>query len=283
MDPLSVTASVIAITTFALQSSKAAYDFVSGLAEAPQAIAKSKASLHETQKTLGALQQMLTAASEGPNAIEAVLQSIELDETLKMTKRLCDRFIESIASYTSHSTAEQFSKRDRLAIVFRESKIVKFNEELSDCQRTVSMVVVSINLIITTRTADEVGRVADRFRAQEQALADLNANLHPRLASSASASEGDTTSHEDESVQLTSTLQKVCQQALSATQAKRTGQKFGNMSADNQSYAMQGIVGEARDGTEQSFGSLKASNKSRGFQGQMDAASFAVMFGRQPQ
>jgi septal ring factor EnvC (AmiA/AmiB activator) len=146
MDPLSVTASVIAIATFALQSSKAAYDFVNGLAEAPQAIARSRASLHETQKTLSTLQRMLTTASEPPNAIEAVLRTIELDETLKTTKCLCDQFIDTLASITSHSTAGQFSKRDRFAVIIHESKIAKFNEELGDCQRTVSMVLVSINL-----------------------------------------------------------------------------------------------------------------------------------------
>lgn len=148
MDPLSVTAGVIAIATFALQSSKAAYDFISGLAEAPQTIARSKAALHETQKTLGALQQMLTTASEPPNAIEAVLRTIGLDETLKTMKNLCDRFIDTIANFTSHSTAGRFSKRDRFAVIMNESKIVKFNEELGNCQRTVSMVIVSINLYV---------------------------------------------------------------------------------------------------------------------------------------
>lgn len=150
MDPLSVTASVIAIATFALQSSMAAYDFVSGLAEAPQAIARSKASLHETQKTLGALQQMLTTAPELSNAVEAVLQTIKLDETLKTMKTLCDRFIDTITNFTSHSTAGRFSKRDRFAVIMNESKIVEFNEELGNCQRTVSMVIVSINLCVSS-------------------------------------------------------------------------------------------------------------------------------------
>lgn len=73
---------------------------------------------------------------------------------------------------------------------------------------------------------------------------------------------------------------KDCQQALSATKAKRTGQTFGDMSTEDQSQAIQGIVGEAQDGIEQSFGRMTTSNKSRAFQGQMDAASFAAMFGR---
>jgi hypothetical protein len=51
------------------------------------------------------------------------------------------------------------------------------------------------------------------------------------------------------------------------------------MSTDDQSYAMQGIVGEIHGGVEQLFGKMTTSKKSRAFQGQMDSASFATMFG----
>jgi len=37
-------------------------------------------------------------------------------------------------------------------------------------------------------------------------------------------------------------LQTVCQDALSATKAKRTGQSFGDQETDTQSIAMQGII-----------------------------------------
>jgi hypothetical protein len=46
------------------------------------------------------------------------------------------------------------------------------------------------------------------------------------------------------------------------------------MSTDDQSLAMQGIVGEAHDGVEQYFG-MTTSKNSRAFQGQM---AFAMMF-----
>jgi hypothetical protein len=81
-------------------------------------------------------------------------------------------------------------------------------------------------------------------------------------------------------MQLTAGLRKVCQEALSATRAKRTGQSFGDMNTDDQSLAMQGIVGEAHDGVEQSFGKMTTSKNSRAFQGQIDTASFTVMFGK---
>lgn len=140
MDPLSVAASVIATATLTLQSSKAVYDFVNGLAEAPLAIAKSKASLKETEKTLNALNKVLRSGSAPPSTSEAVLQTIKLGETFQSVQSLCDKFD------TSRSSPGRFSKRDRLSVVLPESMMEKLNEELEDCQRNMSMVLVSIDL-----------------------------------------------------------------------------------------------------------------------------------------
>ncbi|RYO88742.1 hypothetical protein DL764_008695 [Monosporascus ibericus] len=278
MDPLIVTAGVIAVATLALQSCKAAYNLADGLAEAPQAIARSKASLTETQKTLGALQQTLKAAPATDSELDAILRTIDLNETLVSAKRLCDEYTAAIARFTSYSTEGKFSKRDRLLVNLQESKVNKFSKELGDCQRTMSMVLASINLIVSTRTADDVRRIGDQFQAQEQALADLDAHLRNREASP--ASEEGSASDQNVSLQLTAGLRKVCQEALAATRAQRTGQKFGDMSTDDQSLAVQGIVGEAQVGVEQSFGRMTTSKNSKAFQGQINAASFAIMFGK---
>jgi len=277
MDPLSVTASVIAVATLAWESSKAAYDLVNRLVDAPQVIAMSKTSLTETNKTLDALQQTLTATSE--TDLNPVLRTVDLDGTLTSTRDLCDKFTATIMEYTSNSTGGRFSKRDRLTVAFRESKISQLNKELGNCQRTISMVLASINLIVTTRTAGDVRRLGDRFQTQEQALTELDMQLQENQASSTSGE--DAASDHEASLQLTAMLRKVCQDALSATRAKRTGQKFGDMHTDDQSYAMQGIVGEAHNGVEQTFGTMTTSKSSRAFQGQISTDAFAAMFGKQ--
>lgn len=91
------------------------------------------------------------------------------------------------------------------------------------------------------------------------------------------ADGGDAAEEERARLQRTSLLRDSCEAALKATEARRTGQTFGDLHVD-QSTAMQGIVGQAQGGVEQSFGSLTARNQSRAFQGQMDASSFARMF-----
>ncbi|KAJ5945855.1 hypothetical protein N7454_002694 [Penicillium verhagenii] len=278
MDPLSVTASVIGVATLALQSCKVAYNVIDGLVEAPQAISRSKTFLSETQKTVDALRRALATNSDPPSSLNSILGTMDLAGMLKSVQLLCDEFATTITSFTSHSTDGKFSKRDRITVNIHESKIKRLDTDLGCCQRTLSMVLVSINLTVATQTSDDIQRLGDRFQAQEQALADLDTQLHDcqRTPSPEDLSASD----RNESLQLISGLRKLCQDALSATRAKRTGQKFGDMSTDDQSFAMQGIVGKAHEGLEQTFGEMATSKNSRAFQGQIDASSFAAMFGK---
>jgi hypothetical protein len=146
MDPLSLTAGVIAVATLAYQSSKAAYDVVDGLMEAPNAIADSKRLLSQTQNTLDTLTGTLTAGTETPGVLDSVLQKIKLDIALESTQCLCDEFRKTMTRYTNHSTELRFSSRDRFTVNLHESKITKFNKQLGECQQTISLVLVSINM-----------------------------------------------------------------------------------------------------------------------------------------
>jgi Fungal N-terminal domain of STAND proteins len=146
MDPLSVTASTIAVATLAWQSSKAVYELVDGLIGAPKAVAHSKTLLSETQNTLESLRDMLSPESEAGPVLGSVLQKIKLDVALRSAQGVCDKYGNTIRGLTSHSTDARFSGRDRVAISLQESKINKFNQQLGECQRTISLALISISL-----------------------------------------------------------------------------------------------------------------------------------------
>src|SRR5271170_6099994 len=110
MDPLSVTASVIAVATLAWASSKAAYELIDGLVDAPKAIAHSKNLLSETQNTLDSLKDALTSGSEPAGVLGSILQKIRLGVALESTRGVCNEFGETIKGFTSHSTDLRFSK-----------------------------------------------------------------------------------------------------------------------------------------------------------------------------
>lgn len=122
-----------------------------------------------------------------------------------------------------------------------------------------------------------MGRLQTQFATQEQALVDLGAQLSSRETESPT---DDRSTAGDLDAGLTISLHEVCQKTLLATCAQRTEQKFGDMNTDNQSIAMQGIVGNAKQGVNQKFGSMTTTTGSRAFQGQMDSASFDKLFSK---
>ena len=146
MDPLSETASVIGVTNFAWDSCKAAYELVDGLANAPKVVAHSKSLLSETRSTLNGLKTSLTSGSAPSAVLDSVLQEMRLGIALESARAVCDDFSETIRRFTNHSTDLRFSTRDRLMVTFRESTINRLNQQLGECQSTISLALVSINL-----------------------------------------------------------------------------------------------------------------------------------------
>jgi len=146
MDPLSMTASVISITTFAWNSCKVAYELVDGLAKAPKVVAHSKNLLSETQGTLNGLKNALRSGSAPSAVLNSILQEIRLGVALESARAVCDEFSGTIRRFTNHSTDLRLSRRDRLTITFRESTINRLNRQIGECQSTISLALASINL-----------------------------------------------------------------------------------------------------------------------------------------
>jgi hypothetical protein len=174
MDPLSVTASVIAVATAALQTAKALYDVVDGLVDAPHSVSHSKSLLSQTQTTLGTLTRTLETNSAS-GAVGSVLKEIELSKALESTQSLFQEFATTLTRFTGHSTDLRFSTRDRFIVQFNESKIRRLNSDLADCQRTLTMVFSSITLYrlppfkITSSTDTEQDRFQPHLREYRSA------------------------------------------------------------------------------------------------------------------
>jgi hypothetical protein len=138
-----------------LQSAKALYDLVDGLADAPQSVSRSKSLLSQTQTTLGTLTRTLETNSAS-GVVGSVLKEIQLSKALESTQSLCQAFTAAITRFTSHSTDLHFSKRDRVVVYFSESKMNRLNRDLADCQRTITMALSSITLYRPTLFFEEL-------------------------------------------------------------------------------------------------------------------------------
>lgn len=94
-----------------------------------------------------ALEQLLTN-NKTSDILESTLQAISLEKTLKSTYDICSEFSAAIVGVTKHSTDIKFSIRDRVSVHLKEGKINRFNQQLGDCQRTLVLVLGSINLFV---------------------------------------------------------------------------------------------------------------------------------------
>ena len=297
---LGVTASVIAVTTLAWDSSKRLYDLVDGLNNAPEAISHTKANLSTTQSALQTLKQNLT--TENSAAFDTLLQRFRVAEALEALHKECDRFSRKIKTYTKHSKDATFSKRDRIIVNFHESEINQFNGRLKDYRQIIMLVTTSMNLyvsryrvlplrltssrILSKALSTDVQQLSERFTEQEERLNALNAQLSQQVRGlqshslSSRANENATTIAEDRnwSIESISRLQSICQDSISAiSEAKPIKQAFGDVSADNSRY-YEGIAGKAQGNVTQTHGKAVVMGGSTAARGQMDADTFKIMF-----
>ena len=147
-EALGVTASVIAVTTLAWDSSKKLYELIDGLSNAPEAISHTKANLSTTQSALQTLKQNLT--TENSADFDTLLQRFRVAETLEGSHKECDRFSRKIETYTKHSKDATFSKRDRFIVNFHESEINQFNGRLQSHRQVIMLVTTSMNLYVSS-------------------------------------------------------------------------------------------------------------------------------------
>lgn len=148
MDCLNPIANVLTAATLAWQSCKATSELIDGLAETPAIINHSRDILSQTQNKTEVLEKTLGANSnpEFTSRLNSILEQVHLEVALKSVQGICDDFDREIKALTTHSVGEKLSKRDRLAVFFRSSKLLGFNRRLGDCLGCLTLTLETITL-----------------------------------------------------------------------------------------------------------------------------------------
>lgn len=142
-DPLSITSGILAVVGAAYTSTKGLYDLIDGLQNAPKAIAEMKSDIGAVQGVLKALE---TNLREKPAALTPIFERVRIKETVGACDDITKNFTQTIEKYTAHSKDGSFSKRDRLTVTFRKSKLDGFRTRLNAAKDTVQFAVTSANL-----------------------------------------------------------------------------------------------------------------------------------------
>lgn len=143
-DPLSITASILAIVTAASASAKSLHELVDSLRNAPKAIRDLNESIISVQRVLSALEATLQEKSD---ALVLAFARVGLKESVAACKIITEDFAKTLKKYsTSSANGGTFNRRDMLTVTFRKSKIASFQTRLKAAKDTVQFAVTSATL-----------------------------------------------------------------------------------------------------------------------------------------
>ena len=140
-DPVSVTASVIAVAGFAYSSAKTLKEAIVSFLNAPKVLRDIGEDLGILQNLLQALQQPLKRVSNADlsNDQKACFESLK--PALEACKGMCDNFALKLSKMTSHSQADKVDWRDRARLHFNEKDIAMLKSDLEKHKQTVDVAI----------------------------------------------------------------------------------------------------------------------------------------------
>lgn len=139
-DPLSVTASVIAVAGFALSSSKLLYDTLCGIRDAPETFSTFKDEVGALQHIILSFQQGLEQQNDDVGLSDAQNLSLrELKPALEACSDCCEKFNRKIGKLMSHSTDGHVSLRDKIRLQFQDKEIAGVQALLASYRSTLTI------------------------------------------------------------------------------------------------------------------------------------------------
>lgn len=138
-DPLSVTASLLGLVTFAAKSTQSLYSLI--------------ASFQSNQRTIRGLKDELQALNEVLQSLHATISNVEVDLsalTLPLTRcnQACQDFEEIVLKCTKHSTETRTSFRDWTKLTYMGDDINAFKNMLAGYKSTIAIALGDANMFV---------------------------------------------------------------------------------------------------------------------------------------
>jgi hypothetical protein len=144
MDPLSITAAAVGITTAALQSVQFLAKTIDNIKGAPETIKDISADLRAVQPVLQNLEKALQDNSS------QILLSSQIQHAVKNCERASVAFQSQVEHWMRHSTNEKTFWIDRWKVgLFGQERIKAFRGQLSDCKGTLSVALSTVTMCLS--------------------------------------------------------------------------------------------------------------------------------------
>lgn len=139
-DPLSITASIVAIATLAYASSKALYEIIKDIQDAPKSFLDLNADLEALQAVLNSLKAELEGNGRDAGLSDTQQSCLrELGPSLQGCSDACDQFKSKLVDIMSHTREGHSSFRDRVKLQFHDKEIAAFRFRLASYKSTLSV------------------------------------------------------------------------------------------------------------------------------------------------
>lgn len=155
IDPLSITASVISVTSLAYQSCKALRNLIKGLTNAPDTLKALYNTLETFENVTKSLQNELDGLEDSALSPDQKDSLRALEPVMRHCNTVCDAFGTRLAELTSHSDQDHITWVDRFRLRFNDSDIQILKENLAQCQRTLNDALSFTNLYVLSEVSRE--------------------------------------------------------------------------------------------------------------------------------
>ena len=140
-DPLSITASVIAVAGLAYSSAKTLNEVIRSFSNAPKVLQDIGRDLQILQNLLQALQQPLNGVPNANLSEDEKACYESLRPALQACKSLCDEFSAHLSKMTSHSQGDKVNWWDRARLHFNEKDVALLKSDLEKHKQTVDIAI----------------------------------------------------------------------------------------------------------------------------------------------
>jgi hypothetical protein len=144
-DPLSITASVLAVLTATIQSAQFVVTTIDAIKSVPDTVRDVRNELAALDEVLRHLQQLPVSAAQ--NTTQGLLASLSIMRSLENCEGACKRFGEWLNHEMRHSTEDKTSKIDRSRVALLGLKTINaFRGHLDSCKLTLLLALATVTM-----------------------------------------------------------------------------------------------------------------------------------------
>ncbi|KAL5313286.1 hypothetical protein ACEPPN_019019 [Leptodophora sp. 'Broadleaf-Isolate-01'] len=255
-DPLSITASVVGITTAALQSAQFLVKTIDNIKDAPGTIKDLSADLRVVESVLQELN-----ANVQDHSLQ-IIRSSQIGPAVENCDRACKAFQSQVERWMKHSKEDKIFWISRWKIgLFGPDRIKTFKGQLNDCKSTLNIALTTANLLVVVSQKELAKEQKDNILEANEAdleqeltragkeMVEIEQSLQRFTVSGSIERDEESEQSKKELLQelerqqaASTLLRNMCEEALSRTVYQRTGQKIKGIKATNDGIALAGFI-----------------------------------------